>query len=152
MKTLENPQDREELSQRLGDVRADSERHRDKMSAHQMICHLADRFRGVMGEKEVKPMSRSFARKFVKWVALYAPMPWPHGVKTRPEMDQQMGGTQPGDFDADVRELRRLFEKFTRRPLEFQRRRHPIFLEMSEKDWLRWGYLHIDHHLRQFGA
>ena len=29
---------------------------------------------------------------------------------------------------------------------------HPIFGRMSEAEWLRWGYLHTDHHLRQFGA
>jgi hypothetical protein len=29
---------------------------------------------------------------------------------------------------------------------------HPIFGAMSERAWLRWGYLHMDHHLRQFGV
>jgi Protein of unknown function (DUF1569) len=28
---------------------------------------------------------------------------------------------------------------------------HPIFGPMTAKDWMRWGYLHADHHLRQFG-
>jgi hypothetical protein len=28
---------------------------------------------------------------------------------------------------------------------------HPFFGPMSREDWLRWGYLHADHHLRQFG-
>jgi hypothetical protein len=26
-----------------------------------------------------------------------------------------------------------------------------MFGPMSERDWMRWGYLHADHHLRQFG-
>jgi hypothetical protein len=29
---------------------------------------------------------------------------------------------------------------------------HPIFGRMSEAAWMRWAYLHTDHHLRQFGA
>jgi hypothetical protein len=29
---------------------------------------------------------------------------------------------------------------------------HPLFGGMSDGAWLRWAYLHIDHHLRQFGA
>jgi hypothetical protein len=29
---------------------------------------------------------------------------------------------------------------------------HPIFGPMSDAAWLRWGYLHMDHHLRQFGV
>ncbi len=28
---------------------------------------------------------------------------------------------------------------------------HPFFGAMSRQEWLRWGYLHADHHLRQFG-
>jgi hypothetical protein len=28
---------------------------------------------------------------------------------------------------------------------------HPIFGPMSAAAWMRWGYLHADHHLRQFG-
>jgi len=31
-------------------------------------------------------------------------------------------------------------------------RPHPIFGWMSEASWMRWAYLHTDHHLRQFGA
>ena len=29
--------------------------------------------------------------------------------------------------------------------------RHPIFLDLTQTQWMRWGYLHADHHLRQFG-
>lgn len=29
---------------------------------------------------------------------------------------------------------------------------HPGFGRMSQSDWLRWGYRHVDHHLRQFGV
>jgi hypothetical protein len=42
-------------------------------------------------------------------------------------------------------------DKFTAIPREFQFRPHPMSKEMSERDWMRWGYLHTDHHLRQFG-
>jgi hypothetical protein len=28
---------------------------------------------------------------------------------------------------------------------------HPMFGVMTVGDWRRWGYLHADHHLRQFG-
>ena len=29
---------------------------------------------------------------------------------------------------------------------------HPIFGPMTLRAWMRWGYLHVDHHLRQFSA
>jgi hypothetical protein len=40
----------------------------------------------------------------------------------------------------------------TRQPRDFQWQVHPQFGKMSEKEWMRLGYLHMDRHLRQFGA
>lgn len=34
---------------------------------------------------------------------------------------------------------------------DFSFKPHPIFGEMTEAEWMRWGYLHCNHHLRQFG-
>jgi hypothetical protein len=151
MKTLLNSGDREEILARLAKVYPANPRRWGKMSAAQMVCHLSDAFRGVMGERAV---SRApwFGRSLARWVALYVPLPWPRGFKTRPEMDQLIGGTPPGDFAADLRELRRLLDRFTRHPRDFEWHPHPVFGAMSDRDWQRWGYLHMDHHLRQFGA
>jgi hypothetical protein len=152
MKTLVNDADRVEILARMGRVKIDSERRWGKMSAHQMVCHLADSFRGVMGERPLSLMPRNFGRGVVKWVALYSGLPWPHGLKTMPEVDQLIGGTRPAEFAADVQELRKLFARFTAEGRDFVWGRHPMFPRMSEADWMRWGYLHMDHHFRQFGV
>ena len=120
------------------------------MTAAQMICHLNDSFLGVMGDKPAKIVRFSLWR-LTKGIALYAPMQWPHGVKTRPEFEQGVGGTPPAEFEADLRVLLATIEKFTRRPRTFEFRPHPMFGRMTEKEWMRWAYLHCDHHLRQFG-
>jgi hypothetical protein len=152
MKTLANQLDREAIVRRMSLVRPDLERRWGKMSAHQMVCHLADSFRGVMGEKELSVKPGTFGRGVFKWVALYSRLPWPHGVKTMPEADQLIGGTRPVEFEADREALRVLFERFTREPRDFVLRKHPMFSVMSAADWMRWGYLHMDHHFRQFGV
>jgi hypothetical protein len=69
-----------------------------------------------------------------------------------PEIDQEIDGTPPAEFDGDVTELRRLLQRFTRQPKDFAWRPHPIFGVMADRDWMRWGYLHMDHHFRQFGV
>ena len=122
------------------------------MSAPQMICHLSDAFRMVTGEKTVSDASSLAHRTVLKWVALYLPLPWPTGILTRPEIDQQHGGTCPGVFADDVAGLVVLVNQFTAQAPGFPWPAHPIFGALSEKGWLRWGYLHMDHHLRQFGA
>lgn len=142
----------EELLQRLDKIAPASPRRWGKMSAHQMICHLADSFRGVMGEKPLSRAPGFQPRTLMKWFALYLPLPWPKGFKTRPEMDQQLGGTPPAEFAADVRELRNLLLRIARQPRDFTWHPHPVFDLMSEWEWMRWGYLHMDHHLRQFDA
>jgi len=88
----------------------------------------------------------------VKWFALYVPVRWPAGIPTRPEIDQQVAGTRPGEFAADVAEVEALLEMVATRQKEFDWPPHPIFGRMSHAAWLRWAYLHVDHHLRQFGA
>lgn len=135
----------------MGSLRPDSARSWGKMSAHQMVCHLADSFRGVMGERPIAVLSGSFGRGLVKWIALYSRMPWPHGLKTMPEVDQLINGTPPVDFEGDRAGLGTLFQRFTNEPRDFVWAPHPMFGEMSHADWMRWGYLHMDHHFRQFG-
>jgi hypothetical protein len=150
MKTLGQTRYRQEISDRLGFVRVDSQRRWGKMNAHQMICHLCDSFRGVTGEKALHSRAGAF-RGLMKWGALYVPLKWPRGFQTMPEMDQDIGGTRPVEFEADVRELRRVMGRFTRQPRDFTWRPHPIFGAMADQEWMRWAYLHMDHHLRQFG-
>ncbi len=153
MKTLSNPQCKQEILGRIRQVRADSPRRWGKMNAAQMICHLKDSFLGVVGERPI-PIDPNFRnRKIVKWFALQVPLRWPHGVPTRPEIDQLSGGgTPPAEFEEDRERLLNLVERFSARPLDFQFALHPMFLAMSEREWMRWGYVHCDHHLRQFGV
>jgi Protein of unknown function (DUF1569) len=104
------------------------------------------------GERPVSPASGPLQRTIVKWIALYLPVPWPAGIATRPETNQELGGTRPRDFVSDVAALEALVERLTARRRSVDWPPHPIFGTMSETAWLRWAYLHIDHHLRQFGV
>ncbi len=118
------------------------------MTAPQMICHLNDSFRAALGEKYVSPGTSFLKRTVMKNWALWVPLPWPHGTKTRPEVDAEQGGTRPQEFAADVAEFQILFGRYCALK-EFPP--HPLFGPMSPKERMRWAYLHIDHHFRQFG-
>jgi hypothetical protein len=102
MKSLSQEQDKAEILRRLRTIRADSPRQWGRMSAHQMICHLSDSFLTVTGQRHASPASGPLQRTVIKWIALYAPLNWPTGVPTRPEVDQEAGGTRPSNFAADV--------------------------------------------------
>jgi hypothetical protein len=152
MKSLARPADKEEILRRLLVVRPESARRWGRMSAHQMVCHLADAYRMATREKDVSGMPSLLERTVVKWYALYLPLPWPAGIDTRPEIDQECGGTSPLDFAVDVACVQALVERLTASTAGLEWPSHPIFGRLSARAWLRWGYLHADHHLRQFGA
>lgn len=137
---------------RIGRLRPDLERRWGRMNARQMVSHLNDAFLATMGEKAVPAVPNFRWRGFFKSCALYLPTPWPHGFPTPPEIDQEFSGTAPGDFEADRQTLLGLIERFTRQARAFRFQPHPMFLELTEWQWMRWGYLHTDHHLRQFGV
>ena len=123
------------------------------MSAHQMVCHLSDSMLVATGRKDVTHSITVPSRTIVKWIALYLPVHWPVGILTSPELDQAAGGgTRPVDFAADVARLEALLNAVAARPASGAGSVHPIFGRMSERAWLRWAYLHTDHHLRQFGT
>ena len=150
MRTLAHPQDRAELHRRLQSVHPASAARWGRMSAHQMICHLGDAMRVATGEKVVTPRTGPLQRTLVKWIALYFPARWPAGIVTPTEIDQHVGGTKPQEFVRDVQELETRLRRFAEEPPICPP--HPIFGPMSRKAWLRWAYLHTDHHLRQFGV
>ncbi len=153
MKTLGNEANKNLLLNRLRQVAPNSQRRWGKMTPHQMVCHLNDSFKSVIGERDLSgDKSNLLTRTVVRWIALYAPLKWPHGVPTMAENDQERGGTPPEDFKRDMDALLMMIQRLSNPQRDFQWRRHPLFAEMSERDWMRWGYLHVDHHLRQFGV
>ena len=152
MKTLAVQRDKAEILHRLRNVRPDSVARWGRMSAHQMVCHLADSIRMATGDMTVSLETSVLMRTMVKWVVLYIPLRWPAGIPTSPEIDQERGGTKPVDFAADVAQLEALVELVTARTDTVGRQHHPRFGKLSDAAWLRWGYLHMDHHLRQFGV
>ena len=150
MKTFMVPGDRQEILERLSGLRENSTARWVRMTPHQAVCHLSDSFLACLGEMSVSSATGLFQRTLMKWGALYFPAPWPKGVPTRPEIDQVAGaGTPPADFDRDIARLRALVDRFA---LADSWSVHPIFGAMKHSEWMRWAYLHMDHHLRQFGC
>jgi hypothetical protein len=119
-----------------------------KMTAHEMLCHLADSFEGVMGERQISPAHTWSNRTIVKYIALHTSLAWPKGIKTRPEVDPSLAGSRPVDFERDRARVIALVRRFAASDARYTE--HPIFGPLTRDEWLVWGYRHTDHHLRQF--
>ena len=119
-----------------------------KMNIEQMICHLTDQIRIALGEKEAKDVS-NFALKHIAKNLILRGMPTPKGkINTVPELNQEKQGTPPKNLINDKEELIKAIEDLTTKENPAP---HPAFGNMNKKQWNRLAYLHIDHHLRQFG-
>jgi hypothetical protein len=85
----------------------------------------------------------------MKWVALRSGMRWPKNLPTTPELKLAIAEHSEAEFDALVGAaiygMEAVASKARWAPS------HPMFGPMTAGDWMRWGYLHADHHLRQFG-
>ena len=150
MKTLSSAGDLAGIRNRIALVSPTDARLWGAMSAHQMICHLRDAFACPLGERVAPPVKGPpIPIPVYRWLALYFPRQWPQGVPTPPVMDQQIGGTPPEDFAADRASLLSRMEQFACATGPWSL--HPLFGAMTTAEWMRWGWLHTDHHLRQFG-
>jgi Protein of unknown function (DUF1569) len=150
MKTLESRSDRESIVRRIFALTAADQRLWGKMSVHQMVCHLCDSYKFALGEKSVGMATGFLQRTVIKFIALRAPMKWPRGVSTLPEVEQGVGGTAPVEFAKDRAALVSIIDRFCSSAVN-RSVPHPFFGILTRQEWMRWGYLHADHHLRQFG-
>ena len=148
---LSNSTDRLALRARVMALTPDSQRQWGRMTVNQMLCTLNDSYLAMMDGRSVGSRVSFFNRTVVRWVAIHSGMTWPKGVKTMPAVDQLQGGTPPVGFEADRATLLASMERFASQT-ERDVHPHPIFGPLTTWEWQRWGWLHADHHLRQFGV
>ena len=151
MLTLLDAAARASIEARVRQMRPDSSRQWGRMTPHQAICHMSDALRMALNEREVAPIPGRL-KPVVRFIALWVPLRWPGGrITTVPEAEQGRGGTVPTHFEQDRAELIMLLARFCDARPGGRCSTHPIFGPMRPRDWDRWGFLHMDHHLRQFG-
>jgi hypothetical protein len=149
-RSLNVPVDVDELISRVARLEPTSVRQWGTMSPDEVLCHLADSFLAVFGERPASSAETWLSRTVVKWIALHTSLRWPQGVPTRPEVNPHLQGTRPVEFERDRKAVVDLIRRFVRP--ETKCARHPVFGAMTRHEWLVWGYRHVDHHLRQFGV
>jgi hypothetical protein len=121
------------------------------MSSTQMLRHLVLAFRMAMGECAVADApSRKFDSPLVRFVALNLPVPWPRGIKTVPEIDCAVIQPSSVDFAEERAKIAIAIRCFGEASAPDLCATHPMFGALNRAQWMRWGFRHTDHHLRQF--
>ena len=149
MKTLTSAADLASIRSRIALLSPTDTRLWGSMSPHQALCHITDGLRLPLGELTAATVKTPLPLPLFKWIVLKAPMKWPKDTHTMPEIDQNIAGTPPGEFATDRATLLDKLERVVRSTGPWPP--HPIFGPLCHPEWMRLGYLHLDHHLRQFG-
>src|SRR5688572_422120 len=151
MRTVADPRVLRLLKQRLRMLHPDSPRRWGTLTPHEMLCHLGDAAAMVLRTRPRRVPIPQRRRPIVKALALWVPIPWPHGSRTNPLHDPRAEGTRPSEFTKDLsRAIAGIDGIATAAPHALDPA-HGLFGTMSLGDWQRWAYRHTDHHLRQFG-
>ena len=154
MKTLANDSDLNELRERYAALGGDEQPLFGAMSAATAVCHVRQAYSWALsGQSGTLPFKLPLPQAMIKKAALSLPMKWRPGLKTICELEPGQPGTVPAEFADDKAGLLTEMNRFCKsigRSSELPA--HAFFGPMTRADWLRWGYLHADHHLRQFGC
>jgi hypothetical protein len=137
-----------EIRERVARLSRESRGAWGRMSAPQMVCHLADSLKMALGDLPVTPKKVPIRFPPLKQLIVYV-APFPKGVPTAPELIAR----PPAAWQADVAELQALVDRFVARGRQAAPwPDHPAFGKLSQRAWGVLVYRHMDHHLRQFGA
>jgi hypothetical protein len=145
-KSLSNARARQELLDRLERLSPQSKARWGKMTAHQMLAHLADWMLMARGDLKTARMKRLLRYPPLKHLAIYW-LPFPKGVATAPELL----GRRPAAWKVERATVQERVQSFANLDPKATWPEHPVFGKMSARAWGVFGYRHMDHHLRQFG-
>jgi hypothetical protein len=145
-RSLSDARARQELIDRLERLSPEAKPLWGKMSAPQMLAHLADWMLMAKGELKTAPKNRALSFPPLKQLAIFW-LPFPKGVPTAPELLSR----KPLAWTVERAAVRQHVLSFeTLDPAAWPE--HPVFGVMTPRAWCVLGYRHTDHHLRQFGV
>ena len=151
MRTVADPAVLSQLKDRLATVHPGARRRWGTLTPHEMLCHLGDSTDMVLRARPRAGRVPDRNRPLVRFIGVWAPIPWPHGWPTNPQLNPQAGGTRPSDFAKDLSRAMAGLDGIARAGPNDLEPLHGVFGRMSVRDWQRWAYRHTHHHLRQFG-
>lgn len=149
MKSLFDKSTYDEVISRINSLNTSSQRQWGKMDVSQMLAHCKEAFKVPLSDKK---MPRIFMGRLLGWMIkskLYSEDPWKKNLPTAPNFlvkDQRQ-------FDVEKKELTDLITEFyTKGTGNVGKFPHPFFGNITQEQWGKSMYKHLDHHLTQFGV
>jgi hypothetical protein len=119
------------------------------MNAQQMALHVADASAAVLNQRAFSARPRGGPAGLRRFVLLYLLPRMPRGIKSG--ANPAAAVVEPTAFARDLERAVVLVQQLATATPDTLVDRHPILGAMTRAQWMRWAFLHTDHHLRQFG-
>lgn len=149
MRNIGNPSVLEDLVTRLGGLTPAQPCVWGTMNAQQMALHLGDASAAVLKQRPFKSTPRERPATLQRFVLLHLLPAMPRGIKSGAEPAAVV--TDPARFGSDVERAASLLQQLAAASPDTLVNCHPILGPMTRSNWMRWAFMHTDHHLRQFG-
>jgi Protein of unknown function (DUF1569) len=152
MKNILNETDYVTITQRINSLSQQSKRRWGKMNVEQMLAHCSDQIRLALAQKQPHEQPNFFNRNVMKYFGLWLPRIPLRNLKAPVDMNQKFYGTASSNISTEQQNLIELISTFRTAKENFKFQSHPMYGKLNRKQWGRFMYVHIDHHLRQFNS
>lgn len=148
MKSIFNKEEAENLISRAKSITANSLPLWGSMNSTEMFYHCNFTNKQILdGEMDKRKTTfKDFSRKIF---ALYFLKQFPKNIKGLKRNDAK-GKVSQEEFEKEKEEFSNLVRRYYQHKKEISVR-HPVFGNLSKKEWGLAVWKHLDHHLRQFG-
>lgn len=147
MKSLFDQEAYEEVRSRLNALTENSERQWGKMTPGQMLRHCQAPLNIIL-EKEDYGFKPNWLINLLFKKSMYSDKPWRKNLPTAKPLKQ----TEPRDFKKEKATLESLLDEFDTQRDRKDWQPHPTFGTLTQEQWGKMQYKHLDHHLTQFGV
>jgi len=139
----------QEIISRVENLNQESKILWGEMNATEMLhhCNLANL--QIIHENQ-KPQKTKFKQYLIRFLSLYVVPNFPKNLKGSPLNDTK-GKIDLNKFEEEKKKFIAIISEFPQKkdPVKLM---HPSFGYINTKQWGKAAWMHMDHHLRQFGV
>lgn len=147
---ISTPKGYDNLVARVNNLSTNSERQWGTMNATEMLVHCNNANQLILNSP---PSSRgdSFKQNLMRIIFLHLPFSIPKNIQAPKPLRKKADSIPTESLDACKAEYLESIKTF--KTYQFPKKMyHPVFGNLSAKEWGVATWIHLDHHLRQFGV
>ncbi|HEY0978382.1 MAG TPA: DUF1569 domain-containing protein [Flavobacteriales bacterium] len=148
MPSLFDPADSTAILDRIKRLNPASQGKWGVMNVGQMLAHTQQPLRVATGDLKLKRtlLGKMLGGYFKKQILA-------KGFRPNTTTDKAFVVADQRQFEAERAKLTELIQNFSAKgPAGITKDPHPFFGPMTEEEWDKMQWMHLDHHLRQFGV